>query len=263
MRDPATRRRGDTANGATGPDSAASPRHLLAASQTAASPRRPLTASQNESRHPVAGSHLVPLPRDFYLRPTVEVARDLLGRYLVLDRPDEPPYTARLVETEAYLGEEDLACHASRGHTKRTAPMYEEAGHAYIYFIYGMYWCLNVVTEAVGRPYAVLLRAAESISDLPAMNGPGKLCRALGLDGSSNRADLTSSGLRVTEGVPLPTERLGCSRRIGVAYAGPWADEPLRFFDKESRAVSRLPSPGKGRLRPSKAEINGTGEARP
>jgi len=178
------------------------------------------------------------LPRDFYLRPTAEVARDLLGRYLVLERPDSPAHVARLVETEAYLGEEDLACHASRGHTKRTAPMYEEAGHAYIYFIYGMYWCLNVVTEAVGRPYAVLLRAAEAISELPAMNGPGKLCRALGLDGSSNRADLTSSELRVTEGVPLHTDRVGASPRIGVGYAGPWADRHLRFFDTASRSVS-------------------------
>ena len=197
-------------------------------SEIAASPRPPLAAPSLE-----------PLPRDFYLRPTEEVARDLLGRYVVVERPGEAlPHVARLVETEAYLGEEDLACHASRGRTKRTAPMYEEAGHAYIYFIYGMYWCLNVVTEAVGRPYAVLLRAAEPISDLPAMNGPGKLCRALGLDGAWNRADLTSGLLRVTEGASIAGERIGCSPRVGVGYAGPWAEKPLRFFAADSRSVS-------------------------
>ncbi len=177
------------------------------------------------------------LPRDFYLRPTEEVAHDLLGRYLVFDR-DGATHIARLVETEAYLGEEDLACHASKGHTKRTAPMFGEAGHAYIYFIYGMYWCLNVVTQPIGRPYAVLLRAAEPVSDLPAMNGPGKLCRAFGLDGQLNRVDLTSSALRITEGEPVPEERVCSSPRIGVAYAGPWAEKPLRFFDSTSRAVS-------------------------
>jgi DNA-3-methyladenine glycosylase len=172
----------------------------------------------------------------------VEVARDLLGRYVVVERPDAPAHVARLVETEAYLGEEDLACHASHGHSKRTAPMYEEAGHAYIYFVYGMYWCLNVVTEAVGMPYAVLLRAAEAVTDLPAMNGPGKLCRALGLDGGWNRADLTTGALRISEGVPLPSDRIACSPRVGVGYAGSWADEPLRFFDQASRAVSRRPA---------------------
>jgi DNA-3-methyladenine glycosylase len=194
------------------------------------------------SHSPIPAGQLEPLPRDFYLRPTVQVARDLLGRYLIVERPDAPVHVARLVETEAYLGEEDLACHASHGHTKRTAPMYEEAGHAYIYFVYGMYWCLNVVTEAVGRPYAVLLRAAEAVTELPAMNGPGKLCRALGLNASWNRADLTDSGLRVAQGDPLPLDRIGAARRVGVAYAGAWAEEPLRFFDEASPAVSLHPA---------------------
>ena len=182
---------------------------------------------------------LEPLPRDFYLRPTTDVARDLLGRYLVFEPDGMPPRIARLVETEAYLGEEDLACHASHGRTKRTAPMYEEAGHAYIYFVYGMYWCLNVVTEAAGRPFAVLLRAAEAVTDLPPMNGPGKLCRALGLSGAWNRADLTSSRLCVARGEPIQDSRVSCSPRVGVGYAGLWAEKPLRFFDCESKAVSR------------------------
>jgi DNA-3-methyladenine glycosylase len=197
------------------------------------------TESTSEARvAQLTATHLDPLHREFYLRPTIEVARDLLGRYLVIERADGPPHIARLVETEAYLGEEDLACHASHGQTRRTAPMYEEAGHAYIYFIYGMYWCLNVVTEAIGRPYAVLLRAAEPITDLPAMNGPGKLCRALDLDGAWNRADLTSSRLCVTQGDPLAAGEIGCTPRVGVAYAGPWAEKPLRFFDRQSRFVS-------------------------
>ena len=197
---------------------------------------------------------LAPLPRAFYEQRTERVAHDLLGRYLVFEA-DGTQRVARLVEAEAYLGEADLACHASKGRTNRTAPMFEEAGHAYIYFIYGMYWCLNVVTEEVGRPYAVLLRAAEAVSDLPPMNGPGKLCRALGLDGHWNRTDLTSSALRITAGEPTAAENVGQSARIGIGYAGEWAERPLRFFDVTSRAVSgprRLnvisrPSRGSGR----------------
>src|SRR5437762_9285171 len=122
------------------------------------------------------GSHR---SRAFYLRPTEIVARDLLGRYLVLWQSGEPQRIARLVETEAYLGEHDRASHAWHGRTARTAPMYEAAGHAYLYFIYGMYWCLNVVTEEVELPSAVLLRGAEPVEGLDqATNGPGKLCRS-------------------------------------------------------------------------------------
>src|SRR5581483_1269097 len=109
---------------------------------------------------------LVPLPRDFYARPTVDVARDLLGRFLVLEHPEDGLRVGRLVEAEAYLGEIDRASHAWHGHTRRTAPMFEEAGHAYVYFVYGMYWCLNAVTEPPGRACAVLIRAAEPILGL-------------------------------------------------------------------------------------------------
>jgi DNA-3-methyladenine glycosylase len=182
---------------------------------------------------------LAPLPRSFYLRPTIDVARDLLGRYLVLTREGQPTRIARLVETEAYVGEHDLACHASRGKTRRTAPMYEEPGHVYIYFIYGMYWCLNIVTEDIGTPCAVLLRAAEPVAGLDsAANGPGKLCRAFALDGAWNREDLTCGALQVTFGEPVGLKEIATSPRIGVAYAGAWADEPLRYFVAGSESVS-------------------------
>ncbi|MPZ13208.1 MAG: DNA-3-methyladenine glycosylase [Chloroflexi bacterium] len=193
---------------------------------------------------PGPGSPAAPLPRAFYQRPTQEVARDLLGRDLTLSLPDAAPRIGRIVETEAYLGELDRACHAWRGQTQRTAPMYEESGHAYIYLIYGMYWCLNVVTEEVGQPCAVLLRAVEPIAGLAlSADGPGKLCRAFGLNGAWNRADLTVSPLGITPGEPIPPENVGVSPRIGVDYAGEWALRPLRYFIRGNRSVSGARSP--------------------
>jgi DNA-3-methyladenine glycosylase len=199
--------------------------------------------------HGIGEGPLAPLPRDFYLRPTVDVARDLLGRYLVFDRGQEPPHIGKLVEVEAYIGAFDLASHASRGHTRRTAPMFEEAGHAYVYLIYGMYWCLNVVTEDIGNPCAVLIRGVEPIAGLEgATNGPGKLCRAYGIDGAWNRADMTSSSLRITVGEPVPATAIGASPRIGVDYAQEWAAELLRFFIAGNPFVSR-PARSKGGVR--------------
>jgi DNA-3-methyladenine glycosylase len=195
-------------------------------------------------------NRLVALPRDVYLRPTEEVARNLLGRYLVRWTDGDLAQVARLVETEAYLGEGDRASHAWHGRTRRTAPMYEEAGHAYLYFIYGMYWCLNVVTEEVGRPHAVLLRGAEPIAGIEgATDGPGKLCRAFGLDGAFNRADLTASALQITVGEPIADERVAVSPRIGVAYAGEWAERPLRWYVVDSPFVSPRRAASKVRAR--------------
>ncbi|MBI4214038.1 MAG: DNA-3-methyladenine glycosylase [Chloroflexi bacterium] len=186
---------------------------------------------------------LEPLPRDFYLRPTPEVACDLLGRYLVVQAGDGDRKVGRIVETEAYVGSHDRASHSSRGRTPRTAPMFEEAGHAYVYFVYGMHWCINVVTEEVGSGCAVLLRALEPISRVQGpTNGPARLCRALGIDGRWNRADLTRGDLLIAAGEPPPAEAIGVSARIGVSYAGPWAHEPLRFFVTSSPHVSRYPS---------------------
>jgi DNA-3-methyladenine glycosylase len=179
------------------------------------------------------------VPQPFYVRPTAEVARDLLGRYLVLNLPGQLAKVGSIVETEAYVGEHDRASHARAGRTARTAPMYEEAGRAYVYRIYGMYWCLNIVTEPVGVPCAVLIRAVAPIQGLAgATDGPGKLCRAYGIDGSWNRADLTAGPLAVTVGEPVPAAGIAVSSRVGVPYAGAWADEPLRFFLADNPYVS-------------------------
>lgn len=191
---------------------------------------------------PSLASQLEALPRGFYARPTARVARDLLGRFLIIEEPQQGPRIARIVETEAYVGTHDLASHSSHGHTARTAPMFEEPGHAYVYFIYGMHWCLNVVTEEVGQGCAVLLRAAEPVAGIDCRtDGPGRLCRAMGVDGRFNRADLTAAELRVTRGVPAPEAAIATSPRVGVGYAGLWADEPLRFFIRDSKHVSRAP----------------------
>jgi DNA-3-methyladenine glycosylase len=225
----------------------------LKPAEQAPAPRRSCSPSGADA------SPLFPLPRSFYLRPTTDVAEDLIGRYLVRYSPETPsPDTSssreaspspersmkigRIVEAEAYVGEHDRASHARAGRTARTAPMYEEAGRAYIYRIYGMYWCLNVVTEPVGTPCAILLRAVEPVAGISqATNGPGKLCRAYGLDGTWNRTDLTASPLRITVGGDLSRCAVARSPRVGVPYAGAWAEEPLRFFDPASPFVSRRP----------------------
>jgi DNA-3-methyladenine glycosylase len=144
------------------------------------------------------------------------------------------------VETEAYVGTEDLACHASRGRTARTEVMFGPPGHAYVYLIYGMYHCLNVVTEGVGYPAAVLIRALEPGSGvtLPA-NGPGRLCRVLGIDRRHNGQDLVSSGLFIERQADrLPDERVRITPRIGVDYAGEWAARPWRFVVADSCHLS-------------------------
>ena len=194
----------------------------------------------------------IPLPRDFYLQDTTTVARDLLGRHLVLQRPGAPDRVARIVETEAYLGEGDRASHAWHGHTKRTAPMYEDPGHAYLYFVYGMHWCLNAVTEPAGSPCAVLLRAVEPLAGLMrATNGPARLCKAFGIDGAWNRTDLTTSDLRITTGQTIRPERIGVSPRIGIPYAGEWASQPLRFFITDNQWVSGARAARSPRLQPA------------
>ncbi len=196
-----------------------------------------------DTSEPFPPRALARLARPFYLRPTIDVARNLLGRYLVLEHPAGAARVGKIVETEAYVGEHDRASHARAGRTARTAPMYEEAGRAYVYRIYGMYWCLNVVTEPVGVPCAILIRAVAPIQGLAgATNGPGKLCRAYGIDGSLNRADLTSGPLTITVGDPTPATSIAASPRVGVSYAGAWADEPLRFFIAGNPYVSQMPA---------------------
>jgi DNA-3-methyladenine glycosylase len=177
----------------------------------------------------------VPLPRSFYARPTVKVARDLLGKWLVRRWPDAPPQIARIVEVEAYLGERDAASHARRGPTRRAAIMFGPPGFLYVYLIYGMYNCMNFVTEADGKAGAVLIRAAEPLvptavgRDRP-LSGPGKLCRGLGITLAHKGLDLTAGGeLYVADGGD-PRPRKAVSARVGVDYAGDWAARELRFF---------------------------------
>ncbi len=186
------------------------------------------------------------LPRSFYKRPTVTVAEDLIGRVVAYDSPDGL-LRARIVEVEAYVGTDDPACHAARGKTERNAVMFGEPGHAYIYFIYGMYHCLNFVTEPSGIAAAVLLRAAEPLdgegimspranTDRPdrILNGPGKFCRAFGLTRDQNGLDLVNSRLYLEPGNGR-TARIERSRRIGIRVG---TDRLWRFFDADSSAVS-------------------------
>jgi DNA-3-methyladenine glycosylase len=146
----------------------------------------------------------------------------------------------RIVETEAYMGPEDLAAHSARGRTARTEVMFGEPGHAYVYFIYGFWYCLNVVTAAAGVPHAVLLRALEPVSGITDKTwGPGLLCRAMNIDKRLNGADLLGDVLWL-ERPPGRVKRPRITRttRIGVDYAGDWAQRPWRFFDSASPYVS-------------------------
>lgn len=205
----------------------------------------------------------VPLPRSFYRRPVRRVALDLLGRILVRqDEPHdrtEPRMAGRIVEVEAYDGPRDRACHASKGRTARTDPMFGEAGHAYVYLIYGMYSCLNVVTGPVGYPAAVLIRALEPIEGFDGpegdrrggrdrrgeASGPGRLCRALRITRALNRTDLSVAGrLFIEDGETVGRGRIVRGPRIGVDYAGAWAAKPWRYGVRGSPALSRpFPAP--------------------
>ena len=164
------------------------------------------------------------LPRKFYLRPTLEVAKDLLGKYLVYKDK-----AGKIIEVEAYIGQKDLACHASKGKTKRNEAMFLEGGHIYIYLIYGIYHCLNIVTGKKDSPEAVLIRALEDENS----DGPGKLCRVFGLSRSHNGLDLRKGPIYIEDrGVKIPKNQILKTPRIGVDYAGSDAKLPWRFLIK-------------------------------
>jgi DNA-3-methyladenine glycosylase len=169
------------------------------------------------------------------------VARDLLGKIVVYDGP-AGRRAARLVEVEAYLGSRDPASHAYRGPTRRTAPMFGPAGRSYVYFVYGMYHCLNVVTERDGVAGAVLLRGAEPVEgvgeDPRALAGPGKLARALGLSTAQTDMDLVHSALSIRDAPPVPRSRVIRSARVGLTQHATTA-KPWRFAIKGSPGVSR------------------------
>jgi DNA-3-methyladenine glycosylase len=193
------------------------------------------------------------LPRRFYLDPAPRVARHLLGKLLVHDTP-EGRTAGRIVEVEAYRGPADRAAHSFGGHrSARNEAMYGPPGHAYVYFIYGMHFCLNVVCREREIPEAVLLRALEPVDGVPLMRhrralpdapewrlcrGPGALCRAMGIARPENTADLVRSRLRILDAPPVPPRDLARTARIGIDYAGPDASRPWRYVVHASRAVS-------------------------
>ena len=188
------------------------------------------------------------LLREFFARDPVVLARDLLGRVLFYKTP-EGLLAGRVVETEAYTGAADPASHAFRGPTARNAVMFGPAGHAYVYFTYGMHYCLNVTAEAPGTAGAVLLRALEPLAGVEMMrargdhgpesrllSGPGKIGRAFGLSLDDNGRDFTRGPLGLAAGTPVPTREVAISRRIGISRA---VDLPYRFAVASSRSVSK------------------------
>ena len=181
--------------------------------------------------------------RGFFRRDTVLVARELLGTWFAR-RYRGAWYGGRLVETEAYLGPGDAAAHSWRGRrTPRVEPMYGDGGLLYVFFVYGMHFCANVVTRVAGDPQAVLLRAAEGPEGAPArlLSGPAKLCDALGVTRSATGLDLVGHARYRIFLPPKQKIRIGVSPRIGVDYAGEAATWPLRFFERGSAAVSTSP----------------------
>ena len=203
-------------------------------------------AAAREDAAPLWGARrlsLRVLPRRFYDRDTEAVARDLIGRVLECTR-DGVTCRGIISETEAYLGEHDPACHAAVGRTARTAGLYGPPGTAYVYFIYGMHWCVNAVTRSEGLPSAVLLRGVQPLAGLDAMrrrrgagrriadhalaDGPGKLCRAFGIDGPAHHgADLVrGAALRILHGAPVDDALVAVTPRIGISKAKEW---PLRW----------------------------------
>ncbi|TKB90537.1 MAG: DNA-3-methyladenine glycosylase [Nitrospira sp.] len=168
------------------------------------------------------------LPRTFFNRPTLAVARSLVGKYVVRENGNGT-VAGRIIEVEAYVGSQDKACHASKGRTARTEVLFGPPGISYVYLIYGMYHMLNVVTERPEFPAAVLIRAIEVDGEL--IDGPGKLCRELGIDRSLHRFDLTHGSQLWFEdrGGRVSRKQVGAFPRIGVDYAGAWAKKPWRF----------------------------------
>ncbi|MCP4705052.1 MAG: DNA-3-methyladenine glycosylase [candidate division Zixibacteria bacterium] len=192
------------------------------------------------------------LNRDFYLRPTLEVACDLIGKYLIYNNSNNI-ISARIVEVEAYIGEDDPACHAAVGKTDRNEIMYGIGGFSYIYFIYGMYYCLNIVTEREGYPAAILIRGAEPIEGLEIMrqnypgaknnrytDGPGKLCKAFGLTREKNGLDLIKGNLYLEnreydKDTKNRIREIKKAKRIGIKKG---INRKWRFYESDSEWVS-------------------------
>ena len=174
----------------------------------------------------------------FYRRDTLAVARDLLGRLLCRRLPDGTVLRGRLVEVEAYDGPTDRASHAYRGLTQRNAPMFEAGGVAYVYLIYGMHHCLNVVAGDEGYPAAILLRAAESPAAALSATGPGRLTRAFQIDRTFDGTSFTGTDIWLERGERVTDPAVKRTQRIGVDYAGAWARRKFRFLLRDHPAVS-------------------------
>jgi DNA-3-methyladenine glycosylase len=192
------------------------------------------------------------LPHTFYNRPTLTVARELLGCVLVHVTAGQR-IAGRIVETEAYVGQEDQACHARSGRTPRNAPMFGPPGYAYVYLTYGIHWLLNAVTEPADQPAAVLIRALEPLEGLSQIaanragrrelewtSGPAKLTVALGIDGTHNTLDLTGDQLYITRGEPVADAQVKTGPRIGLGTVPePWHSLPWRFWVADNAHVSK------------------------
>lgn len=196
------------------------------------------------------------LKKDFYQGSTEDIAKKLLGK-LLYRQTETGLYAGKIVETEAYAGEKDLACHSAKGRTARNEVMFGPAGRAYVYMIYGMYYCLNIVAQEKGAAEAVLIRALEPVildsekieygqkyhqnkKIEKILNGPGKLCRAFQIDKKMNGINLTkSNGLWLEDGENIPPQKIVAAKRIGVDYSGKWKDKLLRFYIKDSPFVSK------------------------
>ena len=210
------------------------------------------TRAARSARRPAHRQGAAALPPAFFARDTEVVARELLG--CVLECHSREGITSgRIVETEAYIGEHDLACHAAAGRTRRTEPLYGPPGISYVYFIYGVHWCFNAVTRDAGQPSAVLVRAVEPLEGLDLMrvrrpaarrdvdltNGPGKLCAALGIDERHNAIPLDRPPVMIREGPRVSSTRVRITPRIGITRCAEW---PLRWFVADSTYVSRTPA---------------------
>jgi DNA-3-methyladenine glycosylase len=193
------------------------------------------------------------LSQSFYQKDTIAVARELLGKIIVHELR-EGTTSGRIVETEAYRGPEDWAAHSSEGRrTARNEVMYGQKGHAYVYFIYGLYFCVNVTAGNVpGKPEAVLIRALEPVAGEELMserrgrqikvanltNGPSKLCMAMGISKAQNKADLTAPPLYIENASLVPKDDIVETTRVGIDYSGEWKNKPWRFYIRNNKCVS-------------------------
>ena len=181
------------------------------------------------------------LPHAFYDRPVLIVAREVLGMVLVHQGP-QGRQAGRIVETEAYDGPLDAASHARSGPKGRAAVMFGPPGYAYVYLIYGMHHCFNLVTGPANHASAVLIRALEPLDGIAGgTNGPGRLCKVLGIDRALNGLDLTSDDLHLEDrSLPVRDDILVARPRIGIQFAGePWVSQPWRFYERGNRWVSK------------------------